>query len=121
MPRHPGDGWIDWTAPSRAIHDLVRAVTHPYPGAFTMRARTRLMVWRTRMGDAPVRFVAVPGTVVRRSARAGGAWVSTGDGAIELLRVQLDGEPERPAADVLRSGDRLGADIPALLEMIRTR
>lgn len=114
MPRRPSDGWIDWTAPSRTIHDLVRAVTHPYPGAFTLRGGQRLFVWRSRTGDPPVRFVAVPGTVVRRSP-ARGAWVSSGDGAVELLRVQVDGEEEAPAADVLRAGERLGADLAAVL------
>jgi len=115
MPRVPGDGWIEWSAPGHAIHDLVLAVTHPYPGAFTIRGRTPIFVWRARLADPPVRSVAVPGTVIRRSASGGGAWVSTGDG------VQVAGEAEGPAAGVLRAGDRIGADIPALLAMIRAR
>ena len=30
--RRPEDGRIDWSRPAREVHDLVRAVTHPYPG-----------------------------------------------------------------------------------------
>ena len=32
--RRPQDGKIDWTLPARQIHDLIRAVAPPYPGAF---------------------------------------------------------------------------------------
>src|SRR5580658_8484594 len=33
--RKPEDGRIDWSKPSTAIFNLVRAVTEPYPGAFS--------------------------------------------------------------------------------------
>jgi methionyl-tRNA formyltransferase len=33
--RRPEDGRIDWSAPAWTIHNLVRAVAPPYPGAFT--------------------------------------------------------------------------------------
>jgi len=33
--RKPEDGRIDWTKPAHEIHNLVRAVAPPYPGAFT--------------------------------------------------------------------------------------
>lgn len=32
--RKPEDGRIDWTQPAAAIHNLIRAVAPPYPGAF---------------------------------------------------------------------------------------
>ena len=32
--RKPEDGRIDWTQPTQAIHNLIRAVAPPYPGAF---------------------------------------------------------------------------------------
>lgn len=117
LPRLPRDGWIEWERPSRAIHDLIRAVSHPYPGALTVRARRRLLVWHARAGDPPLDFVAMPGTVVRRTRR-GGAWVSTGDGAIELLRVQPQGGPEVDAAEILVAGERLGLDLVGELERL---
>ena len=33
--RKPEDGRIDWSKSAREIHNLVRAVAPPYPGAFT--------------------------------------------------------------------------------------
>jgi len=49
--RKPEDGRIDWGQPARRIHDLVRAVAPPYPGAFTDIGGERLRVLRTRVLD----------------------------------------------------------------------
>ena len=47
--RRPEDGRIDWRKSAREIHNLVRAVAPPYPGAFC----DRLKVFRTRIEDRP--------------------------------------------------------------------
>ncbi len=47
--RRPEDGRIDWARGAREIHDLVRAVAPPYPGAFTDLRGERLRVLRTRV------------------------------------------------------------------------
>ncbi len=47
--RKPEDGRIDWSQPAVAVHNLVRAVAPPYPGAFTDIAGTRLRVLRSRL------------------------------------------------------------------------
>jgi methionyl-tRNA formyltransferase len=46
--RKPEDGRIDWSQPARRIHDLVRAVAPPYPGAFTELSGARLRLLRTQ-------------------------------------------------------------------------
>lgn len=52
--RKPEDGRIDWTQPAQAIHNLVRAVAPPYPGAFSDLPGGRVRVLRTLMtGLAP--------------------------------------------------------------------
>lgn len=43
--RRPQDGRIDWSKSAREIHNLVRAVAPPYPGAFT----DKLRIYKTRM------------------------------------------------------------------------
>jgi methionyl-tRNA formyltransferase len=45
--RKAEDGRIDWHQSAAKIHNLVRAVTQPYPGAFTDFAEGRLVIWRT--------------------------------------------------------------------------
>jgi methionyl-tRNA formyltransferase len=47
--RTPEDGRIDWHRSARQIHDLVRAVAPPYPGATTTVAGTTMIIERTRM------------------------------------------------------------------------
>lgn len=49
--RTPEDGRIDWSWPARRIHDLVRAVAPPYPGAYTDTRGGRVRILRTRVVD----------------------------------------------------------------------
>jgi methionyl-tRNA formyltransferase len=47
--RRPEDGRIDWRHGARQIHDLVRAVAPPFPGAFAEVAQERWDIYRTRL------------------------------------------------------------------------
>ena len=47
--RRPADGLIDWTKSAHEIHNLVRAVAKPFPGAFTECNGHKLMIWKTRV------------------------------------------------------------------------
>ena len=61
--RRPRDGEIDWSMSSKEIRNLVRAVTQPYPGAFSFIGDRKCMFWSvTEMptGDRN----AAPGTIV---------------------------------------------------------
>ena len=59
--RTPEDGRIDWRRGAREIHDLVRAVAPPFPGAFTEANGCRLAFWETRVDASPaVHMPAAP-------------------------------------------------------------
>jgi methionyl-tRNA formyltransferase len=47
--RKAEDGRIDWQQPARAIHNLVRAVSEPFPGAFFDTAQGKIIIWQTRV------------------------------------------------------------------------
>ncbi len=47
--RRPEDGLIDWTLPAQTIHNLVRGVAPPYPGAFTLVNGQPLRILQTRL------------------------------------------------------------------------
>jgi methionyl-tRNA formyltransferase len=47
--RKPEDGLIDWSHSAKEIHDLVRAVSKPWPGAFTDIFGKKVTVWKTRL------------------------------------------------------------------------
>ena len=105
--RRPEDGRIHWDQPARRIYDLVRAVTAPYPGAFTTWDGEQLLVWSAHAVAAAAH--AAPGTVL--DVRPGaGAVVATGAGALILERVQLGRGPEQRADEIvaLVPGVRLG-------------
>ena len=56
--RRPEDGRIDWSRPAREIHNLVRAVAPPFPGAFATFGDQRWMVTRTQVLGPGARIVA---------------------------------------------------------------
>ena len=80
--RRPEDGRIDWSRSAREIHNLVRAVAPPYPGAFT----EGMKIHRTRI-EAGLRAPNGP----RGPHRQHGEWLAAcGDGRVlRLLEVEL--------------------------------
>jgi len=94
--RRPDDGKIDWSQPARRIDGLVRAVTDPFPGAFTFLGGRRLMVW----AGTPAAGQGTPGTLIDDSL------VATGEGAYRIERSEY---PERPSERPdLKKGMKLG-------------
>lgn len=85
--RTPADGLIDWNKKSEEIYNMVRALTHPFPGAFTETGGKKMYIWKARA----VPGNADPGTPLPQFPPAFG----TGDGLLEVLSCQIDGEPER--------------------------
>jgi len=86
--RKPEDGTIDWSKSAIAIHNLVRAVAPPYPGAFTTVAGRRARVLRTRVLDAskaPARDPSMTAENGRLVARCGGG------GSLAILKLEFDG------------------------------
>lgn len=84
------DGRIDWRQPARRIHDLVRAVTHPYPGAFSDLPGGRLHLWRTRVMEQPqVQPAGKPGTLEYRDGLH--YLYPLGGGCLRLLEADIDG------------------------------
>jgi methionyl-tRNA formyltransferase len=87
--RKSDDGRIDWTKGAREIHDLVRAVAPPYPGAFTMLGAQRMHVLRTRI----IGKKSVPATPTLRVAD-GHLVANCADGGIlRIIDCDLDGVP----------------------------
>ncbi|MBU5612685.1 formyltransferase [Geomonas azotofigens] len=93
--RKPEDGRIDWNMSAVEIYNLVRGVTHPYPGAFTTLAGKKLLVWQAY----PVEGTGDPGRVLSTQPLL----VGTGSGVLELRRLQFEGEAELCAADFVRT------------------
>jgi methionyl-tRNA formyltransferase len=101
------DGRIDWTRSAQAIHDLVRAM-QPWPVASTSWDRgavgpvLRLIVHETQVVEGS----GAPGLVLEGEGDR--LVVAAGQGAVRLLRVQLEGKKALSAQEFLRGHHPLG-------------
>jgi methionyl-tRNA formyltransferase len=94
--RRPEDGRIDWSRPAQEIHDLVRAVAPPFPGAFAEVEGERWMILRTRVLP---RAGAAPAGRPRLTAAAGRCIVECADGGrLQLLAATTPRGPADLAA-----------------------
>ena len=88
--RKPADGLIDWTKSAVQVYNLIRGVTHPYPGAFTFLNGRKIVIWQAW----PVAGAGAPGKVVATEPLL----VGTGEGLLEVRSLQVEGEEEVSAA-----------------------
>lgn len=85
--RRPEDGRIDWTRSALEIYNLIRAVTDPYPGAFSLLENDeKMIVWRGKPAEAVAGNH--PGDVIVLDQEV---LVHTGEGAVRLLDVEVSG------------------------------
>jgi methionyl-tRNA formyltransferase len=113
--RLPEDGEIDWSATTEAADRLVRALTDPFPGAFTWLGLRRVAIRRAEPCREPRYEGRVPGRVVRVDRSAGVVDVLTGDGALRVHEVAFDGAGPQRAADVITSvRQTLGLEVARL-------
>lgn len=105
------DGQIDWKLPARTIWNRLRAFT-PWPGAFTFlpaEPKPRLLkIWKAE----PIAAAASePGRLL--PADSDTIVVACGEGALQILELQIEGGRRMPAAAFLLGhplspGQRLG-------------
>jgi methionyl-tRNA formyltransferase len=97
--RGPADGRIDWRWPARRIFNLVRAVTHPYPGAFCYAAGKKIFIWETRIANEDGTRGA-PGELL--GEKDGGLEIAAGQGSLVVTRAQfedaIEGDPRATLA-----------------------
>ncbi|MGQ6240143.1 bifunctional UDP-4-amino-4-deoxy-L-arabinose formyltransferase/UDP-glucuronic acid oxidase ArnA [Serratia sp. IR-2025] len=82
--RTAAHGEILWHKSAKEINNLVRAVTEPYPGAFSYLGQRQLIVWRSRVLDT--QHDKQPGTVLSTSPLV----IACGEGALEIVAGQND-------------------------------
>ncbi|MBI3771102.1 MAG: formyltransferase [Gammaproteobacteria bacterium] len=86
--RRPEDGGVDWTASAWEIHNLIRAVAPPYPGAFTDIGGNRLQLLGSYYRDEAARE-----TKTRLYWQDGRCWADCCDGKrLCLTTVAIDGQ-----------------------------
>ncbi|WP_312270279.1 bifunctional UDP-4-amino-4-deoxy-L-arabinose formyltransferase/UDP-glucuronic acid oxidase ArnA [Pseudomonas sp.] len=106
--RTPADGELDWTRPASELYNLIRAVTQPYPGAFSFVGDRKLIVWQAQAVDT--RHDQKPGAVVSLDPLR----IACGDGVLEIQAGQQGN------AGLYLSGPQLAREM-GLVEGLRLR
>jgi methionyl-tRNA formyltransferase len=98
--RIPEDGKIDWAKSNREIHTLIRATTHPYPGAFTFFKKHKLKIWKAKSLDEENADIGKIYEINNEGVKVG-----TGKGAILIKNASIDEGEESLAARIFTQND----------------
>ncbi|GFO67024.1 formyltransferase [Geomonas limicola] len=103
--RKPADGRIDWQKSAVEIYNLIRGVTHPYPGAFTSLNGKKILIWSAR----PTEGQGEPGRIVSSTPLL----VGTGSGLLQIERLQEEESDELDATSFAGQTDLTGSSFGA--------
>lgn len=87
--RTMSDGKINWNMPAKEIHTLIRATSHPYPGAFTFFKNKKLIIWKAIYENEKF---SKPGKIL--SVNKNEVKINTASGTVKLLSVSYGEELE---------------------------
>ena len=98
---------INWSWPASKIHNWIRGLS-PFPGMYSSINNKKFRIFKTCVEKNPEN---IPGKVIQANQSI--LKVSTGDGALSLIDVQIEGKRKMSVADFLRGanikiGDYLG-------------
>ncbi len=100
-PRKPLDGRVNWQMmTAKNVYDFVRALTHPFPGAFCFYEGQKIFIWKAKL--LPETIKHTPGRVCMRGGK--GVVVMAQDRALLIERVQQENEKESAASEILETG-----------------
>jgi methionyl-tRNA formyltransferase len=86
--RKPKDGLIDWSKDSLECYNWIRALTRPYPGAFTYWNNKKVIIWSSKINNSFTN--REPGTIININEKL---TIATGKGCIDILKLQVENEP----------------------------
>ena len=117
--RRPEDGEIDWTAGTGQVRNLVRAVTRPYPGAFSYIVNQKCVFWTVSEESYSGEELS-PGTIVSTDPLV----VVCGKGAVRVDYGQADNGLYMTGTQLARElnlfeGMRFGSSADSRIETMR--
>jgi len=104
--RRAEDGHIDWSHSARDIHNLIRAVAPPYPGAFSTLDGRELKIFRSHIEPALAPRTDGPAFYCEN----GRCYAQCGDGKVlRVLAFELDGSARDAASFAAAHEDKIMA------------
>lgn len=111
--RRPEHGLVDWAQPAQKVYDFIRALTRPYPGAFSAADGMRTIIWKSALVPIPG-SLAGPGTVlgpvVSDTPDACGLVVACAEGAVVVLEIEDGDGKVLKGRELAQSGPSIFAD-----------
>ena len=98
--RKAEDGVIDWSQSAQAIHNLVRAVAPPYPGATTQLMGKPMRILQTLVTKCTASGKEKPALYVKE----GKAYAICGQGVLRVVRFELEGKEMSPVEFAAKYG-----------------
>ena len=102
--RIPVDGRVNLERmTAKNIYDFIRALTHPYPGAFCYYKKKKLFIWKASLLEDTIKHS--PGRICMK--KGNGRVVIARDKGLLIESVQLEAEEEAAAHGKLIKGEYL--------------
>lgn len=119
--RLPQDGYIDWSLSSIEIDRFIRALTKPFPGAFTYFKGEKMDVWSSEIQKNPLKYVArIPGRIIKIH-KGLGVEVLTGDSSIIVKAVTYRGKNGNADDFINTVKASLGFNAIETFELLKTK
>ena len=97
--RTPLDGKINWLKSAKEIHNLIRATTFPYPGAYTFFKNKKLIIWKSTLD---VSLIQEPGKIIIEKNQVK---IGTCNGSVFLDIVSYDYNENKKGIDIFSFSD----------------
>lgn len=102
--RTPSDGLIDFSKPAVSVWNLIRAVSHPYPGAFAYLNDKKIFLWKARQSNITASAGAIPGSIQKIERH--GFHLQCGDGPLCVTDFTLEDKKQNISVKTVLSEKR---------------
>jgi len=93
---------IDWRKSALEIWNLVRSISRPLQGAWTVLGGTKIHIWKLKVVDVDHELAseqAIPGQILAVTGK--GLWVQTGEGQVQIIDSEIWEDHIHPIIDLL--------------------
>ncbi|MBI2599915.1 methionyl-tRNA formyltransferase [Candidatus Daviesbacteria bacterium] len=104
--RTPENGKIDWSLSTANIHNLIRGLSHPFPGAYCFLKEKKILIQRSEIPKQVKWDGSIPGRIAS-IVQGKGVEVLTGDGSILITSIEIDKKIYNPVDYFKSIKDRL--------------
>ncbi len=100
--RTPEDGKIDWNKSPQVIHNLIRGLSDPYPGAFTFFKGEKIIIQKSSLPKKSFKYIGrIPGRIIELGKES--VKVLTGDGILEIWEIERSNGKKMKAREFFNS------------------